>query len=143
MKEELKYNLINYLYEKNKVKTCWVMVITFLLIILFIIFMFYKIYDVENVNAQVFCEEENCKIMYYHYIDFNSTYDFVKINNQKYEIEELNYSDLSLDNSNNTYQSVLLYLDNYRGNNNEIVKIKLYKNKEFILKKIWHIIVER
>jgi hypothetical protein len=142
MQEYLKYNLTTYLYEKDKAKIWFITIISISLVIIFLIIMFFKIYDVENINGQVVCDNK-CHVIYYHYTNFDTYYDFVKINNKKYKIQNVEYSELSLDNQNNTFQEVALDLEDYKGNNNEIVKVKLYKNKMSIAKKIWQIVVER
>jgi hypothetical protein len=142
MQEYLKYNLTTYLYEKDKAKIWFITIISISLVIIFLIIMFFKIYDVENINGQVVCDNK-CNVIYYHYTNFDTYYDFVKINNKKYKIQNVEYSELSLDNQNNTFQEVALDLEDYKGNNNEIVKVKLYKNKMSIAKKIWQIVVER
>jgi hypothetical protein len=119
------------------------MLITFLLALIFFLMSIYKVNDVLSLNGQVYCEEKNCLIKYYLSSGINNNYDYVKINNVKYEVDNIEYGELNVDSNNNVYQEVTLKLADYSGNNNEIVNVLLYRNKEIILKKIWQIIVER
>ena len=48
-----------------------------------------------------------------------------------------------MDTANQAYQKIAINAIDYKGNNNEIVKLKIYKNKEKIIKKVWKQILER
>lgn len=143
MRENLKYNITNYLKTDSKIQVILMFVIIVLSTILMLISFTLSIYSVETINAQTECNKEICTL---HFFEMNATkekYDFVKIKSKKYEIENINYAEASLDAANNIIQELSLKLENYQGNHNEIIELNLYKNKEKILKKIVKIILER
>ena len=143
MKEELKYNLYNYLKTNSKKQFS----LSILLLILCSFLLFFlikiKIYDVEIINAQTSCELENCTIKFYQNNLIKKEYNFAKIKNKKYQITNISFAEPMIDNTNTILQEVNVNLKNYQGNQNEIVEIKLYKNKERMIKKIFKIMVER
>ena len=143
MKEEFKYNLTSYLITHNRKQ----IILSFIIFIGLIIFVFlsfkYTIYNIEKTNAKTICNQEECTINFYHYGISKEDYQFIKIKDKKYEIIASSFSEPTLDNTNTIIQEVTLKLQNYKGINNEIVEIKVYKNKEKKKKKIMDIIVER
>ncbi len=142
MKEYLRYNQNNYIHKDRK-KYAYFSFLPFFLIAFLLIFIVRKeAYSVYETNAQTLCEE-SCNISFYFPYQEGFTYDFIKINGKKVEIEELFFGNTLLDSSNIGMQSVTLKVKEYKGNNNEFVKLQIYKNKENMLKKIWKIIKER
>lgn len=143
MKEELKYNLTNYLITNTKKQKVITILVGLTLLILFLFSMLFKIDDIEIKNALTVCIEQNCTLKFYDNKVKNVKYDFVKVKESKYRINQIEFAEPSLDSTNGLVQEVTLKLKKYQGINNEIVEIKLYKNKEKLLKKIVKMIVER
>lgn len=142
MKEYLKYNQNNYLHKDRK-KYAYFSFLPFILISVVFLFIVRKeAYSVYETNGQILCEE-SCSITFYYPYQEGFSYDFIKINGQKIEIEELFFGNVILDSSNIGMQSITLKAKEYKGNHNEFVKLQIYKNKEKMLKKIGKIIKER
>ena len=141
MQEYIKYNLHRYLkQDAHKYTYFWLIPIC---LFLFLIGFTYKknAYDVIEVKGQTFCDEE-CRINFFYPVD-SFFYEFVKINHEKYEIEEVKFDDPILDSTNRAIQSITLKLKDFKGKNNEFVIVDIFKNKESMLKKIAKIIKER
>ena len=143
MKDELKYNLTNYLISNNKREKVITILIIFILLILLLISVILKIEDIEVFHAITTCEEKNCVLKFYRKLVKYVIYDINKIKEKKYKIKKIEFAEPGLDKENSILQEVTLNLKQYQGINNEIVEIKLYKNKEKLIKKIIRIIVER
>lgn len=142
MKEYLKYNLNSYLHkDKNKyVFLCFVP----LIIIVFLLFYSYekKAYSVYETNAETLCDVD-CNLTFYYPYTEGFYYDFIKINEKSYEIEDIYFGDIVLDSSNEGIQNITLKVKEYKGKNQEFVKLQIYKNKEKLIKKIVRIMKER
>ena len=70
-------------------------------------------------------------------------YEFFEINDKNVEIETIHFDEPILDNLNNAYQKVTLKGKEIKGENNKIMKLKIFQNKEKIIQKIGKIIIER
>ena len=142
MKEYMKYNLNMFLANDSKKYTSLFLVL-FVYICIFLFLSFYiKVYNTMIVDAQVFCEKE-CEVRFYTIPNKHLLGDFIKINNEKFEIENIRFDEVKVDSSNNVFQMVALKVKEFKGNDKEIVKLKIYQNKELIIKKIIKIVIER
>lgn len=142
MKEYLKYNLNSYLYnDSQKYKFLWLVPL-----VLFFLCIYYtyqkEVYVINETTAEVICNQE-CTLHTFNLVNNPLTYDFIKINNQKYEVDEILFGDSVLDSQNNAIQEIILKVKEYKGNNHEFVKLQIFKNKEKLLKKIYNIMKER
>lgn len=142
MREDLKYNLNSYLQKKNNHSILFALLCFLFLGILIASFLL-DAYNIKTINAQTICEEEVCEIVFYGQAGEPFKYDFIKINEKKIEVEALNFGEVMLDNTNNAIQRITLKGKEYKGKNNEIIKVKIFQNKEKIIKKIGKIIIER
>ena len=142
MREDIKYNLNSYL-QKRKKHSILVTFLFLLFITILLISITIDAYNILAINAQMVCEETNCEIVFYWQAEKPLTYDFIKINDKKVEVESINFGEVVLDNTNNAIQKVTLKGKEYQGKDNEILKIKIFQNKEKIIKKIGKIIIER
>ncbi len=137
MREYLKYNLQSYLLNQTKREH---ILLSFLIIIVFALLCFscsYEFYNITHVNAEMICEEENCSVTFYwQTLTSPFVYDCIKINNEKVDIEKVDFEDMMLDSSNIAYQKITLKVKEFKGNNKEIVKLQIYQNKEKIIKQI-------
>ncbi len=143
IKENIKYNFYNYFHTNSKKAKLISLII--LLIILLLIWVLYKTYiiNIEVYNATTICEENKCKLEFYQLVEKNEFIDYVTINRKKYNIQEINYANPEIDQSNVVYQKVSIELEKYQAHHNEIVKLNIYKDKEKLYKKILNIILER
>ncbi len=144
MNDYLKYNIHNYLQGKGKKQNFLVGIGMVIFLILLFFSCYIDTYAILSTNGMTTCEENTCFVSFY----INSSgkilqYDFIKINNQKVELEEIDFGEITLDNTNNAYQKVTLKIKEWRGNHNELVKLKIYQNKEKMIKKITKLIIER
>ncbi len=141
MQEYVRYNLHRYLCMDKK-KYIFIWIGPFLLFLLLII-VFFKLeaYQVIEIKGQTFCQQE-CTIQFFYPAE-EFQYEFIKINNQIYDIDKVIFSESMLDANNMAIQTITLQIPNYRGNHNEFVTVKIYKNKEKLLKKIIKIIKEK
>lgn len=142
MTEYLKYNLNCYLRrDKKKYTLFWILPIfsIFLLLLCSFKIMAYNVYET---NAETLCEE-NCNISFYYPYQEGFSYDFIKINGKKYEVENIFFGNILLDSSNVGIQNITLIAKEYKGKTNEFVKLQIYKNKETLVNKIWKIMKER
>lgn len=143
MQEYLKYNLNSYLYQ-DKNKYLILIIIPFLMFGLVIWYTYIKeVYVTYEVSASTTCNSNDCTIRFYKEINEPFIYEYIKINNQKYEIEEVFYGNKMLDSLNNAIQELVIKAKEYKGNNNEFVKLKIYKNKEKLINKIYKVVKER
>ena len=143
MKEEYKYNLTNYLIDNDSKNWLLIFLIIVSIILVIILTISHSVYDIEKSNGITSCINTECYIKYNQYGASESNYNFVKIKNEQYNIENIKYSEFKIDEINKIYQEVIINPEEYQGNDNEIVEISLYKNKDILLKKIWKIILER
>lgn len=143
MKEEIKYNLYNYLTTNSKIAKVVSVLIVIICILLFFVSYEMEVDTIEEFNATTICEEEICVLQFYKQSLEQNTISFVQIGKNNYNIQNVSYSAPEIDTNNVVYQKVSLELEDYSGNPNEIVKIQVYKNKEKIYKKIIKIILER
>ena len=143
MKDEYKFNLIQYLIFNNKKCIFVAILIVFILISLVTSSFIIRVFDIEKVTAQVVCENNACTLNFYNIGLEKNNFKFVKIKEDKYYIENLVLSEPKLNADNIAFQEVSLKLKSYQGLNNEIVELKMYKNKEILIKKIFKIIIER
>lgn len=141
MSEYINYNLHRYLFQDTK-KYQWIWFVPICLFLL-LFFLAYKhtAYEVIEVKGQTFCNEE-CTINFFYPAD-SFIYEFIKIKNQTYDVQKIEFADPILDGNNNALQNITLTLKEYKGNHNEFVVLKIFKNKENMLKKITKIIKER
>ncbi len=143
MKDELKYNLVTYTKEHNK-KISLVTLIAGLGIMTIIILLFlFEVPDVSLFQASTICENNNCILEFYQSENTTKNISFIKINKKKYEIQNITYSKPELDANGVIYQKVSLELKKYQAKENEIVELKIYKDKVKLIKKIMKIILER
>lgn len=142
MKEEYKYNLINYLND-NKKSTIFLIVIILLINCFGFMSYFITVYNTEKTTGITKCNNSECYIEFYLQGILKNSYNFVKIKDKKYDIDYIEYTEPEIDTSNTILQKVTIKLSKYKGYNNEIVEVSLYKNKEKLIKKIYKIIVER
>lgn len=142
MREDIKYNLNSYL-QKRKKHSILVTFLFLLFITILLISITIDAYNILAINAQTVCEETTCEIVFYWQAEKPLTYDFIKINDKKVEVESINFGEIVLDNTNNAIQKVTLKGKECQGKDNEILKIKIFQNKEKIIKKIGKIIIER
>jgi len=142
MREDIKYNLNSYL-QKRKKHSILVTFLFLLFITILLISITIDAYNILAINAQTVCEETTCEIVFYWQAEKPLTYDFIKINDKKVEVESINFGEVVLDNTNNAIQKVTLKGKEYQGKDNEILKIKIFQNKEKIIKKVGKIIIER
>ena len=140
MNENIKYNLNNYLQNKNNYSIL-VFLLLFLFLGSFIVSLVTDVYDRITINAETICEETTCEIVFYWQTEKILNSDFIKINDEKIEIENISFGEIALDNSNTAIQKVTLKGKEYKGKNKEIVKVKIFQNKEKIIKKIGKIII--
>lgn len=143
MKEELKYNITSYLMADNKMSIVLSTIIILIMILIIIFSCIYNIYNVNSTNAITNCEKDNCFLSFYNYGIEYEKYQFVELKNKKYEVESIDFMSPNLDEKNTIFQEVNIKLKNYKGLNNEIVEIKIFKNKEKLIKKIFKIVLER
>lgn len=142
MREYLKYNLNSYLHkDEKKYRYIWIFPLCLLFTLIYITYNQYA-YNVYETNAQVLCETE-CVLSFYYQVTEGFYYDSIKINNQTYEIEEVSFGNVMLDNLNIPHQNIALKVKEYKGKTNEFVKLQIYKNKENFIKKIYKIMKER
>lgn len=142
MQEYLKYNLNRYL-RKDRKKYVYFYLVPFVLLFTLILCSYKKdAYSVYETNAQTLCNNE-CTLTFYYPYKEGFTYDLIKINGRKYEIEETFFGDVMLDSSNEGIQSMTLKVKEYEGKNQEFVRLQIYQNKEKMLKKIMKIMKER
>ncbi len=143
MHEALKNNLFNYL-NKDAHKG-WFLITSMVIVLISIIVFTYKIevYNVWSTKAITNCSEDICLLEFYLPTDKNLEIDFVKINNNSYNVLEEVYGEVVLDSANSGYQTVTLKLEEYLGEDQKIVELKIMENKENISKKIINKIVER
>lgn len=142
MQEYLKYNLNSYL-RKDRKKYVYFYLVPFAILFTIIWWSYKKdAYSVYETNAQTLCND-TCMLTFYYPYSEGFTYDFIKINGSRYEIEETFFGDVVLDSSNEGIQSMTLKVKEYEGKNQEFVKLQIYKNKEKMLKKIIKIMKER
>ncbi len=143
MNDDIKYNLHSYLNEdKTNHKYLLGSICLFIFLFLFLSF-FISNYDIVTENATTLCDNKECTIEFFWPIEKTWLCDKIKINTMDYEIEQINFEEVFMDNTNNAYQKIILKVKDYKGNNNEIVKLKIYKNKEKIIKKVLKKILER
>ncbi len=143
MNEKLKYNLLNYLKYNNKTQFKLMVMVLILFLGVFGMAITFNIYNIEKINAQIICNEEACNIKFYQTGVNTEKFSFIEIKNQKYKIQDLKYAEPTLNENNLILQEVTLKLKEYSYKNNEIVELKIYKNKEKLIKKILNIILER
>lgn len=143
MHDYLKYNLNSYLQKDKNKNHCFIYVSLFFFILIIITIITFYSYNVITLTAQTFCDTEECELVFYWQTNRPFQYEFFKVNDKKVEIDAINFDDPILDNLNNAYQKVTLKGKEYKGENNEIVTIKIFQNKEKIIKKIGKIIIER
>ncbi len=143
MKDELIYNYYHYLQNNDGKKMVLSCLVCLFLLITILVMEIAKIYDVITVYASTSCLESSCNLQFYQNEIKENHYDFVKIENDKYSIQKIVYDSPLLTENNGIQQKVSIELKNYKGTDNEIKKIKLYKNKEKVRKKILNIILER
>lgn len=143
MNEYLKYNFQNYINTNTKKHQVFYFLLILILILLIVFCYVLEIHDVELVKATTICTENNCNVNFYHNGTLKVEYNFVKIKNEKYLIENISFLEPVIDYTNNIIQNVTLDLKEFKGSDKEIVDLKIYKNKEKVIKKIWKIIVER
>ncbi len=142
MKEYLRFNLNSHLYKNSK-KYSITWFIPLIIIIFIIIFsLTHSVYNVYDVSAIYKCDQK-CTLDFYISILDGFTYDYITINNKTYEIDNILYGDIELNENNVGIQKIALEVKEYEGKNNEVVKLKIFKNKEKMLKKIYEIIKER
>lgn len=141
MREDLKYNLASYLQKKNNY-SFFVFLLFFLFLVLFVASLVIDTYNITTINAETNCEE-TCEVVFYWPVEKTMKYDFIKINDKRIEIENLKFGEIELNNTNTAFQKIALKGKEYKGENNEIVKVKIFQNKEKIIKKIGKIIIER
>lgn len=142
MQEYLKYNLNSYL-RKDRKKYIYFYFVPVIIIFFLILYSYKKeAYNVYETNAETICHDV-CTLTFYYPYREGFTYDFIKINGNKYEIEETFFGDVVLDSSNEGIQSITLKAKEYEGKNKEFVKLQIYKNKEKLIKKIIKIMKER
>lgn len=142
MKNYLKYNLMSHLYNEAKKYTfIWIFPIVFLFFLMYYAYR-QEVYVVFETNAETLCESE-CNLSFYYPIEKGFYYDYIKINEKKYEIEEVYFGNYLLDTTNVGLQKITLKVKEYQGKNNEYVNLKIFKNKEKLVKKIIKIMKER
>lgn len=142
MPEYLKYNFNGYLYKDRK-KYAYFYLVPIVTILLLLFYSYKKeAYNVYETNAKTICNEV-CQITFYFPYKEGFSYDFIKINGKKYEVEETFFGDVMLDSSNEGIQSITLKVKEYEGKNQEFVRLQIYKNKEKFIKKIIKIMKER
>ena len=144
MNDYLRYNIHNYLHSNVKKQHFLTRVGAVIFLILLLFSCNIDTYAILNTSGLTTCEENICLVSFYITSSEKIVqYDFIKINSQKVELEEIDFGEITLDNANNAYQKVTLKIKEWRGNHNEIVKLKIYQNKEKMIKKITKIIIER
>lgn len=142
MQEYLKYNLNSYLRKDRKKYAIFYLVPILIVLATFLYAIKKDAYSVYETNAETLCND-SCMLTFYYPYREGFTYDFIKINGSKYEIEETFFGDVVLDSSNEGFQSITLKVKEYEGKNQEFVKLQIYKNKEKLIKKIIKIMKER
>lgn len=142
MKEYLKYNQNAYIYKDQK-KYAFFYLVPLIFIFFLLIYSLKKdAYNVQEINAEVI-GVENDSLSFYYPIVNGFYYDFIKINEKKYQIEDVTFGNTILDSSNVGMQNITLKVKEYKGKQGEFVKLQIFKNKEKLLKKIAKIIKER
>ncbi len=142
MKEYLKFNLNRYL-RRDRNRYAYLCFVPLCILFCLVVYSLQKeVYNVYETSAQTVCEE-TCIISFYYPYTEGFYYDYIKINGQKFEVEEKQFGDVVLDSSNVGVQNIALKVKEYQGKNQEFVKLQIYKNKEKLLKKIIKIMKER
>lgn len=142
MSDYLKYNRYNYL-NKDKKRHIGIYFSSLLFVVFIILFLVnYNTYNVYNTNAQTVCDTE-CRLVFYYPCAESFTYEFIKINGKEFAVEETFFDEVLLNSENIGMQNITLKVKEYKGNNNEFVKLQIYKNKETLFKKIIKIVKER
>lgn len=134
MKEYLKYNQCTYLQKDNKKYAFCYLIPLFIIFFLLIYSLKKDAYNVQEMNAEVACLED-CSLTFYYPVTSGFYYDFIKINEKKYEIEDVIFGNMILDSSNIGVQKITLKAKEYKGKQGEFVKLQIYKNKEKLIKK--------
>lgn len=142
MKNYLKYNLLSHLHiEAKKYTILWILPIVLLFFLLYYAYR-QEVYAVYETNAETLCESD-CNLSFYYPVEKGFYYDYIKINEKQYEIEEVYFGSYLLDTTNVGLQKITLKVKEYQGKNNEYVNLKIFKNKEKLIKKIIKIMKER
>lgn len=129
--------LLNIKPKSNKVL---IIMITSALILFIIICTIIKTYTVTNTVGYIECNEE-CFINLHltsNNIDKINNKTILEIDNKKYEVSEINYNDIFIEN-NIPYQNITIKTDL---NEEKIVNIKLLNNKQRVIKKLYKVIKE-
>lgn len=143
MKEEIKYNLINYLKDNATKQKVLVVLVALFLFLIIVFYLLFSVIQVETTNALTSCNN-TCHLEFYLTdVQKNNKFRFIKVGKKQYNIKDIEFLEPEINSVNQIVQKVQLELENYDGKNNEIVELKLYKNKETMLKKIVRIILER
>ena len=82
MKEEYKYNLINYLIDNDRKSWLLISFIIIVIIMAIIVTISSSFYDIEKLNGITSCIDTECYIKYYQYGPSESNSDFIKIKNK-------------------------------------------------------------
>ncbi len=143
MKDEYKFNLNNYLLNNNR-KQIFLGILVLIILICFItISLVFHVYNIQTVRAKTICEHNECILNFYNSDFINNNYKFVKIKKKQYKIEKIVWAEPFFNQNNILFQEVSLILKDYKGQNNKIIEIEIYKNKDVLMKKIWKILLER
>ncbi len=142
MQEYLKYNYYRYMHlDEHRF-----LVLSGIFLIALISICMYSMQKqttkVYETTAQMECQEE-CLLEFYYPSNQAFVYDYIRINEKKFEIEAVFFGDAMLDSSNNAIQNIKLKVKEYQGNPQEFVQLQIYQNKEKFLTKIFKIIKER
>lgn len=144
MNEFLKYNLQAFGLQTKKLSIYHpLFILLFALMFGFCIYCFsLDTYKMTSTNAQVVCEED-CNLFFYTSSFDSDQVAFVKVNQKKYFDSSFSLEEPFLDEYNQAVQKVTLNLKEFQGKNNEIVTVKIFKDKEKLIKRLFKIITER
>ena len=144
MYEDLIYVNSNYLLNL-KPKMYKLPIITLILLLVLVIVSFiYKTYDTKVVIGYISCQEE-CYLDIKVDLNLVSKLDdvkFIEVNNKKIDIICTDISEVLADNNSLNYQIIKYKLDIHEYKS-LFYEVKLYYNKDLIIKKIINIFLER
>lgn len=143
MKEELKYN--TYTYFKRKYGGTWVVTsISILALIALVIFACtYKIEMVETYSAESICEKKDCVMKLYLPTKEVHALKKIKIENKTYQVKEIQLGEAFIDTNNNPLQEVKIKIADKKILNNEIIEIKIIKQKQKLMKQFFDLMKGR
>ena len=145
MYEDLIYVNSNYLLNL-KPKMYKLPIITLILLLVLVIVSFiYKTYDTKVVIGYISCQEE-CYLDIKVDLNLVSKLDdvkFIEVDNKKIDIISTDISEVLVDNNNSLNYQIIKYKLDIHEYKSLFYEVKLYYNKDLIIKKIINIFLER